>query len=98
LLARGVGAVLLTMGAQGVFVAEADARTFIPAVAVEAVDTTAAGDTFTGAFAVAMAQGMSVAAAAAQAQYAAALAVTRFGAQTSIPHAHEVQQFMRSRS
>ncbi|MFC5473608.1 ribokinase [Paraherbaspirillum soli] len=97
LLERGVGTVLLTMGAHGVFIAEQGARRFIPAVAVEAVDTTAAGDTFTGAFAVGLAHGLSVVDAGIEAQYAAALAVTKFGAQTSIPHRHEVEQFMTSR-
>ncbi|SFI37900.1 ribokinase [Collimonas sp. OK307] len=97
LLERGVGVVLLTMGAHGVFIAEQGASKFIPAVAVEAVDTTAAGDTFTGAFAVGLARGLSVVDASVVAQYAAALTVTKFGAQTSIPLRHEVHQFMTSR-
>jgi len=96
LLERGVGAVLLTMGAQGVFVAERDIRRFIPAIAVQAVDTTAAGDTFAGAFAVGLVRGLNAVDAGTLAQYAAALTVTKLGAQTSIPHAHEVHQFMDS--
>lgn len=98
LLERGVETVLLTMGAHGIFIAEQGASRFIPAVAVEAVDTTAAGDTFTGAFAVGLAHGLTVVDASVVAQYAAALTVTKFGAQTSIPHRHEVEQFMISRS
>jgi ribokinase len=62
----------------------------IPARQVEVVDTTAAGDTFVGAFTVALARGLALEAAVAQAQCAAAIAVTRLGAQTSIPTRAEV--------
>jgi ribokinase len=66
-------------------------------VKVDVVDTTAAGDTFVGAFAVGLARSLSVEDAAMEAQFAAALTVTRLGAQTSIPHRAEVEQFMLSR-
>lgn len=97
LLQRGVGVVLLTMGEHGVFIAEQGDSKFIPAIAVKAVDTTAAGDTFVGAYAVGLANGLSVSEASMQAQYAAALTVTKLGAQTSIPTRNEVVQFMKSR-
>jgi ribokinase len=97
LLARGVGAVLLTMGEQGVYIANAETTKFIPGISVKVVDTTAAGDTFVGAFAVGIANGLSFEAASIEAQYAAALTVTRLGAQTSIPHRQEVLSFMASR-
>lgn len=97
LLARGVGAVLLTMGEHGVFIANSNTTKCIPGIAVEVVDTTAAGDTFVGAFAVGIANGLSFEAASVEAQYAAALTVTRLGAQTSIPHREEVLAFMASR-
>ena len=97
LLGRGVGAVLLTMGEHGVFIASPNITKFIPGVSVEVVDTTAAGDTFVGAFAVGIASGLSFEAASIEAQYAAALTVTRLGAQTSIPHRQEVLEFMASR-
>ena len=97
LLARGAGAVLLTMGEQGVFIASPNTTKFIPGISVNVVDTTAAGDTFVGAFAVGIACGLSFEAASIEAQYAAALTVTRLGAQTSIPHRAEVQAFMASR-
>lgn len=96
LLARGVGAVLLTMGEHGVFIANSDTTKMIPGIAVEVVDTTAAGDTFVGAFAVGIANGLSFENASIEAQYAAALTVTRLGAQTSIPHRQEVLAFMAS--
>ena len=95
LLRRGAGTVLLTMGEKGVLVAEADAARFIPAFPVQVVDTTAAGDTFVGAFALALAEGLSPFDAAMEAQYAAALAVTRLGAQTSIPFKIEVELFKK---
>ena len=97
LLARGVGAVLLTMGEHGVFIANSDTKKIIPGISVKVVDTTAAGDTFVGAFAVGIASGLSFEAASIEAQYAAALTVTRLGAQTSIPHRQEVLTFMVSR-
>jgi ribokinase len=97
LLASGAGAVLLTMGAHGVYVAQSSGGRHLPAVKVDVVDTTAAGDTFVGAFAVGLARGLSIDDASMEAQFGAALTVTRLGAQTSIPHRAEVEQFMRSR-
>jgi ribokinase len=91
---RGAGAVLLTMGAQGVLVAGPEHQRFIPAVAVEVVDTTAAGDTFVGVFTVGIACGLSIDDATIEAQYAAAIAVTRMGAQTSIPTRDELLSLM----
>jgi ribokinase len=91
---RGAGAVLLTMGEQGVLVAAPDHERFIPAVKVAVVDTTAAGDTFVGAFTVGVARGLAVDEAVTEAQYAAAFAVTKMGAQTSIPTREELLQLM----
>ena len=64
-----------------------------PAPAVKAVDTTAAGDTFVGGFAAALATGKSEAEAIRFGQVAAALSVTRAGAQPSIPTLSDVQAF-----
>ena len=63
---------------------------FLPANKVKAIDTTAAGDCFTGAFAVAISQGKSEKDAIAFAQKASAIAVTRSGAQSSVPSLEEV--------
>ena len=99
LLALGAGAVLLTMGGQGVFVAEVgDSGRMIPAVPVTVVDTTAAGDTFVGAFAVGLGQGLNVVEAATAAQYAAALTVTQLGAQSSIPSRAQVEKFIADKN
>ena len=86
--ARGVGHVLVTLGAKGVYCGDCD-RIF-PSRRVKAVDCVAAGDTFNGAFAVALAEGRSCADAIAFAQKAAAISVTRPGAQSSIPFRREL--------
>jgi ribokinase len=90
LLALGVKAVVITMGAQGYLIAEGDERTFVPALPVKAVDTTAAGDAFTGSLAVGLAQGQNLYDAAAWAARVAALSVTKMGAQPSMPTRQEV--------
>lgn len=93
LLDWGVGAVIITKGGDGCEIHRASGVTRYPAYRVEAVDTTAAGDTFAGAFAARLSQGEEEAAAIDFAMAAAALAVTKIGAQTSIPTLAEVDIF-----
>ena len=95
LLKCGVKAVILTMGAKGFLLAAGESTEFVPAVKVDAVDTTAAGDAFTGALAVGVAQGQDLRDAAFFANHAAALSVTKMGAQSSMPTRHEVERFIR---
>lgn len=90
LLEAGARRVLITLGRQGVLYADAERHLHVPVAPVVAVDTTAAGDTFVGGFAAGLAEGMRLEAAIALGQQAAALAVTRPGAQPSIPHRHEL--------
>lgn len=97
LRARGAAVVLLTMGEQGVLVDCPAYTRFIPAVQVDAVDTTAAGDTFVGSLTVGLARGHDLGAAVVEAQYAAALTVTRIGAQSAIPTRDEVIHLMTQR-
>jgi len=85
LRAKGVRHVLVTLGEQGVLIAGPDGTHHLPAHAVKAVDTTAAGDTFIGGFAAGLLEGMAVIEAARLGQRAASLCVTRPGAQPSIP-------------
>jgi ribokinase len=93
LLTAGAAKVIVTLGARGsLFATRAQSRHF-PAPAVQAVDTTAAGDTFVGGFAAALAAGKSEAEAIGFGQIAAALSVTRAGAQPSIPTLNDVQGF-----
>ncbi|MEN6392274.1 MAG: PfkB family carbohydrate kinase, partial [Anaerolineaceae bacterium] len=70
---------------------------FVPAYAVQAVDTTAAGDCFVGAIAVGLAEGKSLVEAAHFASAAAAISVTRYGAQPSMPTREETDRFILER-
>lgn len=90
LRARGVRRVVVTLGADGAVSVDADGCHHHPALRVDAVDTTAAGDTFTGALAVALAGGATLVDAVGRGLRAAALCVTRVGAQPSIPTAAEL--------
>ncbi len=101
LLDRGAKCVVLKLGAQGAFLAQPGAAgereyLLIPGYQVKAVDTTAAGDSFTGALAVALAEGQEITAAIALANTAGALACTVVGAQTSIPSRAACVQLMKT--
>ena len=91
LLALGVGKVIVTLGAQGALFADGQGFAHFPATRVQPLDTTAAGDTFVGGFAAALAAGRSEREAIAFGQQAAAISVTRAGAQPSIPYLSELQ-------
>lgn len=95
LLARGCENVVLKLGDRGCYVALSNgARNLVPAFKVRAVDTTAAGDAFNGAMAVALLNGYAPMEAALWASGAAAISVTRHGAQPSMPTASEVARFL----
>jgi ribokinase len=87
---QGSDNVIITLGSKGVHAALYGGDYTFPAEAVQAVDTTAAGDTFIGGFVAGLASGMDEAEAIQQGQRAAAWSVTKPGAQTSIPHLHEL--------
>ena len=93
LIAMGAGKVIITLGSQGSLFADGQRFEHFPAAKVKAVDTTAAGDTFVGGFAAALAAGKREADAIRFGQVAAALSVTRAGAQPSIPTLSDVQAF-----
>ncbi|NMX93805.1 MULTISPECIES: ribokinase [unclassified Pseudomonas] len=95
LLNAGAGKVIVTLGSQGALFADGQGFEHLLAPKVQAVDTTAAGDTFVGGFAAALANGQGEAEAIRFGQVAAALSVTRAGAQPSIPMLHDVQGFAR---
>jgi ribokinase len=96
ILGLGVRNVILKLGSKGVYMAGKDVvSTYIDAVTVRAIDSTAAGDAFNGAFAFALAQNrMAPQDAARFACGAAAISVTRLGAQTSMPTMSECEAFM----
>ena len=98
LLGRKVHNVILKRGKAGAIIGRAGNRTLysISAFPVNAIDTTAAGDSFNGAFAVAQLRGLAVEESARYAAAAAALSVTRKGAQSSLPTGAEVDQIGRA--
>ncbi len=90
LLKRGPRQIIVKLGEKGAWLADWQGGRHFPAPKVTAVDTTAAGDTFNGALAVGLAEGRSLDQAIPFANCAAAISVTRLGAQASIPSRHEV--------
>ena len=93
LIAKGVERVVITMGSQGSFLYQDGKGVIIPAHKVAAVDTTAAGDVYNGALCAAIAEGMALEDALRFATKAAAISVTRPGAQPSVPSREEVDNF-----
>ena len=95
LRARGVQTVIITLGARGAFVATEVGAQLVTGFKVKAVDTTAAGDIFNGALAVALAEGKPLDQAVRFANAAAAISVTRLGAQPSAPTRREIDKFLK---
>ncbi|GAB2801064.1 ribokinase [Rhabdobacter roseus] len=88
----GVPTVVITLGATGAYLHTARVSRLIPAPAVTAIDTTASGDCFNGALAVALSEGQDIEVAIAFACKAASISVTRMGAQSSMPYRKEVNE------
>lgn len=95
LLEFGLDAAVITIGAAGALLATPDGVELVPGLPVRAIDTVAAGDCFTGALAVEIASGRSLRDAVRFANAAAALKVTRRGAQPGIPTRADVEEFAR---
>lgn len=93
LQSMGPKTVIMKLGAQGCLLLEGTVATAVTAPTVNAVDTTAAGDEFNGAFAVAVSEGASLVEACRFAARAAALSVTRLGSQASMPSRQELDRF-----
>jgi ribokinase len=94
LRARGAQNVVITLGVRGAYVAGPSGRHLIPGYKVKAVDATAAGDVFNGALAAALAEGKPLFEAARFANAAAAISVTRLGAQPSAPGREEIERLL----
>jgi len=90
LFRKGVRNVIITMGAAGAYLMSEKVSKIIPVVPVKALDTTAAGDVFNGALAVAISEGKDLEEAVGFANTAAAISVTRMGAQASAPFRKEI--------
>ncbi len=95
LLSRGVPVAIIKLGAQGAYYATAEGGEYVPPLPVTAVDSVAAGDAFNGALAASLAAGKDLSQAVRIASAAGALAVTRFGAQDSMPFKEEVEALLR---
>jgi ribokinase len=96
LLNRGLGGVVLKRGSEGAFVAVPGKSAWVPPFPVQAIDTVAAGDCFNGAFAVALLEGRDPWQAARFANAAAAICVTRRGAQAAMPSRADVDALLAS--
>lgn len=93
LFGQGVQNVIITLGSKGVYLASEYFTGIVPAPVVEAVDSTAAGDVFNGALLKTLAEGATLEQACRFACRAAAISVTRMGAQSSAPYQHELAAF-----
>jgi ribokinase len=94
LLARGVGAAVLTLGARGALLVDGERAVRVPGYSVPVVDTTAAGDAFCGALAVQLARGHTLEQAVRYANAAGALATTVAGAEPAMPRAEAVDRLV----
>lgn len=90
LCSKGIKNVIITMGESGAYVRSESFTGMVEGIKVNAVDTTAAGDVFNGALAVAIAEGMKIDTAVRFANRAASISVTRMGAQASAPYRNEI--------
>lgn len=87
---KGIKTVIITLGSAGAFIQDQEFSEIIPTIKVAVTDTTAAGDTFSGALAVAISEGKAIKEAIGFANKAASISVTRMGAQASIPYRKEI--------
>ncbi|CAI2506041.1 ribokinase [Serratia liquefaciens] len=92
---KGIATVIITLGSRGVWLSENGNGKLVPGFKVKAVDTIAAGDTFNGALVTALLEGKTMAVAVRFAHAAAAIAVTRPGAQPSVPWREEIDAFLQ---
>lgn len=92
---KGISRVIITLGSRGVWLSENGNGKLVPGFKVKAVDTIAAGDTFNGALVTALLEGKNISDAVCFAHAAAAIAVTRHGAQSSVPWRVDIDAFLQ---
>ncbi|MFN3308593.1 MAG: ribokinase [Anaerolineales bacterium] len=97
LIDNGISHLVVTLGEEGALLITSDAQEKFPAFAVQVVDTVAAGDAFAGAFCVALIEGKPLQEAVIWGNAAGAIAVTRPGAQPSLPTREELMQFLEEK-
>ncbi|MCD6301244.1 MAG: ribokinase, partial [Staphylothermus sp.] len=97
LISKGVKYVVITMGSKGSVVVSKDIAEHVPAYKVEPIDTTGAGDAFNGALAVFLAEGYNIIEACKRANAAAAIQITKIGAQEGLPTREELEAFLKNR-
>lgn len=97
LLTMGPRYAIITLGAKGALVADSNGMTLVPTTQIDAIDSTAAGDAFTGALACGLGSGLPMPEAVRLASLAGALSATRMGAQPSLPTRAELESFCRDR-
>lgn len=95
---KGIATVIITMGKEGAWVSQENQGRLISGFQVKAIDTIAAGDTFNGVLATTLLSGNDLESAVIKANAAAALAVTKKGAQPSVPWADEIENFLNTYS
>lgn len=95
LLSKGIEIVIVTLGEKGAFYVTEDTSELIPGYQTEAIDTTAAGDVFNGALAVALAEGVALSEGISFANKAAALSIQKMGAQPSAPERLNIEQLYK---
>lgn len=98
LLQRGLKQIIVTLGSKGALIVNAEQAVHIPAFKVGVVDTTAAGDAFIGGFAVSLLSGKAAEEAVRYGCACGALAITKLGAQPSLPSKEEVENFLKINS
>jgi ribokinase len=96
LLDRGVKTVIAKMGKRGAYIVTRDGLAHVPAYEVDAVDPTAAGDSFNAGFALALAEGRGLQESVGFANAVAGLSTTSMGAQTAMPTREQVGEFLKS--
>ena len=97
-LQKGVKNVIITLGSKGVYARTKEKETFIPAIKVEAVDTTGAGDAFNGGFVTALAEGKDFFEAVKFGNITGALSVTKIGTAPAMPYRQEIESYIEDHS
>ena len=96
LMEMGIDIIIITLGSKGAFVLSDSFNGLVPSFFVKAVDSTAAGDVFNGALVVSLSEGKQIKDAVVFANAAAALSVTKMGAQTSAPRREDIEKLISS--